>query len=123
MRARWAGDVLSDVRVIYKYPFLDGDPALRVDIPWDETSRVVLVAAQTRLVYGEPVTTNDLPTIWVDQPYVSPLNLRTFVVIGTGLTYSESDIGEFIGSAICANGHFVWHVFAEPFAGQGKEPK
>lgn len=94
-------------RVIFKYPIVQ-DPIfgnVLLKIPWTETSRVVLIAAQR--------SSDQLPTIWVEQPLPDRLThtreVRLFTVVGTGDPYDPAD-GNWVGSAVCANGDLIWHV-------------
>lgn len=93
---------MTDRRVVYKYPFSDyGDP---LEIPWDTSSRVLHVAAQA----SGSVT----PTLWVEQPYpVTDQGTRVFILVGTGQEYEPATVHEYVASAVCADGRFVWHIF------------
>lgn len=88
-----------DLSVIYRYPFRE---TLQV-IPAGD---VLHVAAQ--YPYDE------LPTLWVrhtvDQTREENLPARvSYLIVGTGHPY-PADL-QHVGSAVCANGALVWHVF------------
>jgi hypothetical protein len=92
--------VVSEPRVVFKYP-LDLGPSR---IPWTPSSRVLLVQAQH--------ASDDLPTVWVEHPYpLSEGRGRWFEVVGTGHPFPPGSAH--VGSAVCAEGSLVWHIYGE----------
>jgi hypothetical protein len=61
-------------------------------------ANVVLVANQSERL-----------TLWVEFTLNAPMITRQFLVFGTGHTIREDT--RYVGSAIFANGNFVWHVY------------
>ena len=58
----------------------------------------------------------DVPTLWaiveIDKPKSSiPLERRTIVILGTGMTFDKK--GSYIGTYQIDNGNYVFHVFEE----------
>jgi hypothetical protein len=87
------------MRRVYKWP-LD----VVTQVPWSPDDRVLMVAEQ----HGG----SGLPTLWAEQEDEQPAPTREFVVVGTG---HEAPVGlEHVGSAVCAGGSLVWHVYAWP---------
>jgi hypothetical protein len=91
--------------VIHKFP-LENEVTV---LPWGE---VLHVQAQSP---GDP-----MPTVWMRRnPYdlesaTDDGSRQTVTIVGTGHEYDEETVGKFHGTAVCANGVFVWHVFVKP---------
>jgi hypothetical protein len=86
------------VTVIYKYGF--GETA-EIDVPEGE---VRLVAARR--------PSDVAPTVWVEHPLQPGPKMR-LRLYGTGDAINRPG-WTFVGSAVCANGEGVWHVFRSP---------
>lgn len=87
--------------IVYKYPF---GLSTVVQVPWPTGSRVLHVAAQR--------PADNAPTLWVEHPRPPSAADPAFIfdLIGTGRPYSEQGYLH-VGSAVCAEGGLVWHVF------------
>lgn len=88
-------------KIIYKYPFHFGGVAeIRIGHP-------VFVAAQ----FPE----DSAPTIWVEHDWEDlssdSVHYERYSLYGTG--HNVPDNMEYIGSAICAQGTLVWHVYRQ----------
>lgn len=86
-------------RVVYKYAFEDPDAELLVP-----AGRILHVAAQR--------PADPLPTVWIEHELVDLDRMRTRR-LRFEATGQRFDIGfwEFAGTAVCADGHLVWHVY------------
>ena len=79
---------------IWKYPLEVTDGPQFVSLP--RAAKVLFVREQ-----------GNQPTMWVEvDPDVATCDDRSFVVVGTGHSYTHNC--HYIGSAFC--GPFVWHV-------------
>lgn len=89
--------------IVYKYPFSRYMTTITVN-DFRPSSRVVLVAGQYP---DDPV-----PTIWIehdldDEREATP---KQFVYVGTGMPHGYVTR---VGSAVCAHGNLVWHVYED----------
>jgi hypothetical protein len=86
------------MRKVLKYEI---DPGNQLDITLPADAFVVLVAEQ----YGKL-------TLWFDTAMEG--KARTFEVFATGQEIPEGYIHR--GSAVCAGGYLIWHVYEVPHA-------
>lgn len=104
--------------VVYKYALND----LLVRAEQNEclipAGRVVHVAAQH--------PDDPLPTLWVEHivwwsddtaPELSSSEKLRISVVGTGHSFVVNEAGRHVGSAVCAGGRLVWHVYASETRG------
>lgn len=87
------------MRRIYKWAL---EP--ETTLPWSGRDRVLLVAEQN--------PGSGLPLLWVEQEDSQAAPTRRFRVVGTG--HEAPTAWEHVGSAVCAGGALVWHVYGEP---------
>jgi hypothetical protein len=91
------------VRVVWKY-VMGNDTT--VDVLWPPGSRIVLIAAQKPGDYT--------PSVWIEHPRKPSDDdpKRTIAAFGSG--HSVPAGVQHLGSAVCAHGQGVWHLYAEP---------
>lgn len=108
------------MHTIHKYRLGVMDRWQELKMPTD--ARVVHVAEQppgsgetlSVLFDGEPHAT---VTLWVQVNDDRDLEVRRFLIVGTGQPLTRSPKGKMpahVGTVVTASGQLVWHVYAEP---------
>ena len=98
-----AAVVVTNVRIIYKYP-VEVDDEFTVELP--EGARVLSVDTQ----HGEPV-------MWAMVDPTAPTSKRAFRVIGTGHPIDDADELSFVGTFQLRGGSLIFHLFEKAPAG------
>lgn len=88
-------------KVIWKYQ-MRANP---LPLPWPGNSKVVHIAEQ--------FAGDGFPTLWVehDLDHLPEPDSRSVEFFYTGTGHHNDRVGYHIGTAVCAEGQLVWHVY------------
>ena len=93
------------MRVVHKFAIarddLNDDGFFDLTLPAD--ARVLLVSRQ--------MSKDELPTLWIELEESAVRQKQIFLVLPTGEWVPEWT--EHVGSAVCADGALVWHIYRD----------
>ena len=81
----------------------------KYDIAIEGSAHAIPIGARLVHVAAQDVAVPDFFSTWWEVDVDKPKALHTFVVVGTG--HAIPDDYQYRGTALCANGRLVWHLY------------